>query len=62
MIGSCAHTRVPGSNPLKPHPSLGLSTDERSGITNDPNGEDDPTYILRLIGQVITVSLELFKL
>jgi predicted helicase len=25
---------------------------------NDPNRQDDPTYILRLIGQVITVSLE----
>ena len=25
---------------------------------NDPNREDDPKYILRLIGQVITVSLE----
>jgi predicted helicase len=35
-----------------------VSTDKRSGITNDPNGDDDPTYILRLIGQVITVSLE----
>ena len=35
-----------------------VSTDKRSGITNDPNREDDPHYILRLIGQVITVSLE----
>ena len=35
-----------------------VSTDKRSGITNDPNREDDHTYILRLIGQVITVSLE----
>ncbi|MGC2477464.1 MAG: type ISP restriction/modification enzyme [Candidatus Sulfotelmatobacter sp.] len=35
-----------------------VSTDKRSGITNDPNREDDPTYILRLIGQVITVGLE----
>jgi predicted helicase len=39
-----------------------VSTDPRSGIVNDPNrleGEnDDPKYILRLIGQVITVSLE----
>ncbi len=35
-----------------------VSTDKRSGITNDPNRADDPTYILRLIGQVITVSLE----
>jgi predicted helicase len=35
-----------------------VSTDSRSGIVNDPNREDDPQYILRLIGQVITVSLE----
>jgi predicted helicase len=35
-----------------------VSTDKRSGITNDPNRDDDPQYILRLIGQVITVSLE----
>jgi predicted helicase len=35
-----------------------VSADPRSGIRNDPNREDDPQYILRLIGQVITVSLE----
>jgi predicted helicase len=35
-----------------------VSTDTRSGIVNDPNREDDDKYILRLIGQVITVSLE----
>jgi predicted helicase len=35
-----------------------VSTDARSGITNDPNNPDDETYILRLIKQVITVSLE----
>jgi predicted helicase len=35
-----------------------VSTDKRSGTTNDPNRSDDPTYILRLIGQVVTVSLE----
>ena len=39
-----------------------VSTDKRSGITNDPNREDDPEYILRLIGQVVTVSLETVKL
>src|SRR5271157_2881329 len=38
-----------------------LSTDKRSGITNDPNRADDPEYIVRLIGQVITVSLETMK-
>jgi predicted helicase len=39
-----------------------ISTDKRSGITNDPNRDDDPEYILRLIGQVITVSLETVKI
>lgn len=33
------------------------STDARSGITSDPNRPDDPEYIVRLIGQVITVSI-----
>ena len=38
-----------------------VSTDKRSGIVNDPNRADDPQYILRLIGQVVTVSLETVK-
>lgn len=39
-----------------------ISTDNRSGIINDPNREDDPEYIVRLIGQVISVSLETVRL
>ena len=39
-----------------------VSTDKRSGITNDPNRLDDPQYIIRLIGKVITVSLETVKM
>jgi predicted helicase len=39
-----------------------VSTDKRSGITNDPNRPDDPQYIVRLIGKVITVSLETMKI
>ena len=35
-----------------------VKTDKRSGIVNDPNRDDDPQYIIRLIGKVITVSLE----
>jgi predicted helicase len=35
-----------------------ISTDKRSGITNDPNRDDDPTYIIRLIKKVVTVSVE----
>jgi predicted helicase len=35
-----------------------VSTDKRSGITNDPNRDDDPTYIIRLIKKVVTVSVE----
>ena len=34
-----------------------LTTDRRSGITNDPNRPDDPQYILRLVAQVVNVSL-----
>ena len=39
-----------------------VSTDKRSQITNDPNRANDPEYIVRLIGQVITVSLETMKI
>ena len=39
-----------------------ISTDARSGIVNDPNRPDDPEYIVRLIGQVVTVSLETVSL
>lgn len=37
-------------------------TDPRSGITSDPNRDDDPEYIVRLVGQVIRVSLETMKI
>jgi type ISP restriction-modification system protein len=39
-----------------------VSTDKRSGITNDPNRADDPECIVRLVGQVTTVSLETIKI
>jgi predicted helicase len=39
-----------------------IRTDKRSGITNNPNRPDDPEYIVRLIGQVTTVSLETVRL
>ena len=35
-----------------------VHTDKRSGLASDPNRADDPQYILRLLGRVITVSLE----
>jgi predicted helicase len=38
------------------------SCDEKGNIASDPNRPDDPQYIVRLIGQVITVSLETLKL
>ena len=37
-------------------------TDPRSGIVNDPNRPDDPHYILRLIAQVIYISVETVKI
>ncbi len=39
-----------------------VSTDARSGITSDPNREEDEEYIVRLVGRVITVSVETVKL
>jgi predicted helicase len=39
-----------------------VSTDARSGLTSDPNRDDDPEYIARLVKQVVTVSLETVKL
>jgi predicted helicase len=39
-----------------------VSTDKRSGITNDPNREDEKQYIVRLIKRIVTVSLETTKL
>ena len=35
-----------------------VKTDKRSGIVNDPNRTDDPQYIVKLIGKVITVSVK----
>ena len=35
-----------------------VKTDKRSGIVNDPNRADDPQYIVKLVGRVISVSLE----
>ena len=39
-----------------------VKTDKRSGIVNDPNREDEPEYIVRLVGKVIAVSLETVKI
>ena len=35
-----------------------VKTDKRSRIVNDPNRDDDPQYIVKLIAKVITVSME----
>lgn len=39
-----------------------ISTDQRSGIVSDPNRDDDPEYVVRLVGQVVRVSVETVKL
>ena len=39
-----------------------VKIDKRSRIVNDPNRADDPQYIVKLIGKVITVSLETVKI
>ena len=52
----CPHCRNPievlEDNPLR----------ERSGIRSDPNRADDPEYIVRLVGQVVRVSVETVKI
>jgi predicted helicase len=39
-----------------------VSEDKRSGIKSDPNRADDPEYIVRLVGQVVKVSLETVRI
>jgi predicted helicase len=39
-----------------------IKTDARSGIVNDPNDYENPQAIIKLIGQVIQVSLETVKM
>jgi len=36
-----------------------VSTDKRSGITSDPNREEEPEFI---VGQVVRVSVETVKI
>ena len=39
-----------------------VSEDKRSGIRSDPNRADDPEYIVRLVGQVVLVSVETVRI
>jgi predicted helicase len=39
-----------------------VSTDARSGIRSDPNRDDEPEYIVRLVGRVAMVSVETVRL
>jgi predicted helicase len=39
-----------------------VSEDKRSGIESDPNRADDPEYIVRLVRQVVRVSLETLRI
>jgi predicted helicase len=39
-----------------------VSEDARSGIRSDPNRLDDPEYIVRLVGQVVRVSVETVRI
>jgi predicted helicase len=39
-----------------------VSQDKRSGMVSDPNNPQDEEYIVRLVGKVITVSMETVRL
>ena len=66
---SVGHLHFMPGFPVMAHPMLEwvidqyrVSEDARSGIRSDPNRPDDPEYIVRLVGQVIRVSVETVKL
>jgi hypothetical protein len=59
---SFAPSDDPGTQNVRIVDQYGVSTDARSGIVNDPNRDDDLEYNVRLIGQVVTVSLQTVKL
>jgi hypothetical protein len=54
--------RLPEKRIEKSAQQCKVNKDKRSGIESDPNRIDDPGYIVRLVGQVITVSVETVKL
>ena len=39
-----------------------VTEDARSGIRSDPNRADDEQYIVRLVGQVVRVSLDTIRI
>ena len=39
-----------------------MKEDKRTGILSDPNNPEDPEYIVRLVGQVVRVSVETVKI
>jgi len=39
-----------------------VTEDKRSGIRSDPNRADDPEYIVRLVGQVVRVSVDTVRI
>jgi len=39
-----------------------VTEDRRSGTRSDPNRADDPEYIVRLVGQVVYVSLQTVRI
>ena len=39
-----------------------MRTDKRSGIASESNREDDPQYVVRLVGQIIRAGLDTAKI
>jgi predicted helicase len=39
-----------------------VTEDQRSGVRSDPNRADDPEYIVRLVRQVVRISLETVRI
>jgi predicted helicase len=56
-----ASQRVNDSLTLAGIPPM-VGKDTRSGIVSDANRDDDPEYIVRLVGQVVKVSVETVRI
>jgi hypothetical protein len=61
LITSTIWDKTPARLRLRPI-NIKISTDKCSRIANHPNRDDDPKYIVRLIGTVIPVSQETVRI
>jgi len=62
ILTSESQVAIPPLDKSRGFPRFTVTADKRSGIGSDPNREDDPEYIVRLVGRVIAVSVETVRI